>query len=58
MIRAVKALFYFKAIHNSKHFPTVGKVLIPYKAMLDVIRLTAYNDTDIKICRKIFESRK
>lgn len=29
-----------------------------YKAMLDVIRLTAYNDTNIKIRRKIFEIRK
>ncbi len=29
-----------------------------YKAMLDVIRLTAYNDINIKIRKKIFESRK
>ena len=39
-------------------FSTFGKALISYKAILDVIRLTAYNDTDIKICRKIFSNDK
>ena len=39
-------------------FSTFGKALISYKAILDVIRLIAYNDTDIKICRKIFSNDK